>query len=77
MDFGVGITQAGDGKNYVMLYAADGQLCFQVQLADQENYAENIDKIIRGLKQVKQDMKQAASGLVVAQEVPNGRLRPA
>jgi hypothetical protein len=72
MNIGFGIRQGSDGKYLVGMDIVDEHSGYSCVITDQVHYAEVIDQLIAGLKNIKNDMRQAASGLVVAQEVPNG-----
>jgi hypothetical protein len=75
MQMGMAVAPALDGRHYVTLNVIEGPVNVNVVLTDEDNYEHDIDELIRGLKGLKADMRRAKSGLVIAQEVPNGLSR--
>ena len=72
VNMGMSVAPALDGKHYVTFSVVENNLNVNVVVTDEENYEHDLDEMIRALKQLKADMRRVKSGLVIAQEVPNG-----
>lgn len=70
---GVFVEQApSDGHWFMGLMFAEGNMLVKVGLCQAENAEETVNALVTQLRMAKGDLKRNASGLVVAQEVPNG-----
>jgi hypothetical protein len=73
---GVGTFEGPDGKAYASINATNENISIAITFTSEDSCEQDIDNIIDGLVNIKADLLRYKSGLIVAQEVPNG-IRPA
>jgi hypothetical protein len=73
MDIGLGMRPDVNGKMIGVMEMVDSESGFTCAFTGEDNYAHDIDEIIRGLKQLKNDFAQLKSGLIQAKGgLPDG-----
>jgi hypothetical protein len=75
---GIAINKDDNGKPYMYLVVQHEGVSISVYLTDAEHADYAVNELVRGLKQVKADLKREASGLLIADVgvIPNGLRKP-
>lgn len=72
MDIQGMIVKDTASKPWLAIVIHEGVTNYNLYLSDAEHVDEILGHLIKGLKSAAADLKREASGLIVAQEVPNG-----
>lgn len=72
VQIGFGLFPGPDGKKNAVLQVSEDHVNFAVTFTNEDNADHDIAEIIKGLQQLRADLRIAKSGLVISKEaIPN------